>query len=312
MENVDFIGFIKIKFLSNFIQLHEISQIIKNWYYIPLFKIGFVKKIDLILKNGKIYYIKNSTDYDNFWQSKEAAIAVANKFNIKFSKNIINFNNIKFRYKSEVEFKTIIYMIRENYIYKQYSKLKVCDRVVLDIGASIGDTAIFFSKNGAKKIIALELVPITCKALIKNIKINKINNVQVLNYCLSKKTGYIKINNNYNGPGTKLEKVAFGKNIKTVSLNYLVKKYNLNNAILKVDIEGGEYDSILTSDIFTLKSFDEIIIEYHNGYFNLKEKFENCGFHVSLLNIPIQTREGIRGLLFAKNNHHNLKVVNDS
>ena len=311
MENIDFIGFVKIRFLSNFIQLQEISQIIKNWYSIPLFKMGFIKKIDLVLKNGTVYYIKNIADYDNFWQSKEAAIAVANKYGIKFSKNIISFNNIRFRYKSEIEFKTIIYMIRENYIYRQYSKLRVCNKIVLDAGAGIGDTAIFFSKKGAKKVIALEPIVKAYRTSVENIKINKIKNVELLNYGLSNKIGFIKIKDDYSGPGTKLETVTIGTDIKIVSLDYLVKKYNLNNAILKMDIEGGEYNSILASDSFTLKRFDEIIIEYHNGYFNLKEKLQNCGFKVSLLDIPIQTKEGVRGLIFAKNNNNNvLKISN--
>jgi len=40
-----------------------------------------------------------------------------------------------------------------------YAKLNVVNKVVVDIGANIGDTAIFFFLHGAKSVIALEPIP---------------------------------------------------------------------------------------------------------------------------------------------------------
>ena len=42
------------------------------------------------------------------------------------------------------------------FLYEEYQTLPVKDRIVIDIGGSIGDTAIYFALKGAKKVIALE------------------------------------------------------------------------------------------------------------------------------------------------------------
>ena len=145
MENVEFITKLKINLgFSGFKKILEISKIVKNWYMLPLFKSKIIKKVNITLVNGTFYFLGNDLDYKNFWNSNEAALAVAYKFLIKYSENKLFFDHLIFEYKTPEEFKNTIYMIRENFIYKQYSKLNVKGKVVLDIGGGIGDTAIYF------------------------------------------------------------------------------------------------------------------------------------------------------------------------
>jgi len=55
----------------------------------------------------------------------------------------------------------------------------------------------------------------------------------------------------------------------------------LSNAILKLDCEGCEYDTILNCSASILQKFTDIQVEYHKGYKNLEEKFMSVGFEVS-------------------------------
>jgi Methyltransferase FkbM domain len=58
--------------------------------------------------------------------------------------------------------------------------------------------------------------------------------------------------------------------------------------ILKTDCEGCEYEVILSADEQTLQKFDLVMIEYHYGYKNLKQKLERSGFKVSVTRPKIE------------------------
>ncbi len=66
------------------------------------------------------------------------------------------------------------------------------------------------------------------------------------------------------------------------TLETILKENNFEPTLLKLDCEGCEYDTILSSSEETLKNFSHIQIEYHYGYKNLKQKLESCGFDVSI------------------------------
>ncbi len=69
-------------------------------------------------------------------------------------------------------------VVRENFIENQYEWLDAKNKVVVDIGANIGDTAIYFSKiKKARKVIAFEPYPYSYKLAEENIKINKLKNI---------------------------------------------------------------------------------------------------------------------------------------
>ena len=65
-----------------------------------------------------------------------------------------------------------------------------------------------------------------------------------------------------------------------MTLEDILNKYNAPNGktVLKMDCEGAEYEIILFATVDTLLRFNHLLIEYHYGYKNLKEKLEECGF----------------------------------
>ena len=162
--------------------------------------------------------------------------------------------------------------IESIFVKNEYGYLPIKDKVVVDIGASIGDSSIFFISRGARKVIALEPNRESYELAKKNIEAN----------CLSDKIeivwtagGAVDANNNNNNTVSYIPPF--------MTLETIIDKYQIEeSAILKIDCEGCEYPLILSTPNNLLAKFSYLQIEYHYGYKNLKEKLEECGFHVDV------------------------------
>ncbi len=96
------------------------------------------------------------------------------------------------------------------------------------------------------------------------------------------------------------------EDIETISLKSLLDKHSLENVdLLKVDVEGAEYDifSVVTED--DLRRFKHLLIEFHNNRGRASElisKIESAGFEVDLRDDDTRyqvDRENDRGTIFA-------------
>ena len=164
-----------------------------------------------------------------------------------------------------------------------YENLPLQDKIIVDIGACTGDTSLYFALKGAKKVIAVEPFPKNFEILEKNILENNFNNLitPVLAACSSSDKEILIDPNNHNGMRSILHEYPAGFKISTITLEQIITDYDVSNAILKLDCEGCEYETILNSSPSILKKFTDIQIEYHNGYKNLEEKLLSIGFEVS-------------------------------
>ena len=136
------------------------------------------------------------------------------------------------------------------FIKNEYDFLKVKNKTVLDIGANIGDTAIFFASRGANKIIGVEPFHRNFNLAKKNIASNNFQE---------------------------------GEDVPIITIRDIIDKYSIPKcSILKIDCEGCEYDIIENISSEVLAYFDYIQIEYHQGYRNLKEKLESYGYDVRI------------------------------
>jgi len=153
-----------------------------------------------------------------------------------------------------------------------YEHLNVKDRVVIDIGAYIGDSAIYFALKGARKVIAIEPHPGAYAEMLDNIRLNNMENVIVpVNAGLASKPGKVCVENVdvsntfdiYHRPGDCPNAVP------AVTLGELINKFGIdpNDAVLKMDCEGCEYDVIL-NDYEHVRLFRELILEYHPKHVN--------------------------------------------
>lgn len=234
---------------------------------------GNDKEIEVIFRNGGTYKLKLPliSMYASF---------VSNK-NINIDTHKLDINNLKFSYKSI----NIMLPINEGDMLavfgnEEYKFLDVNNEIVIDIGANIGDSPIYFAVNHAKRVIAIEPYSYSYNIASENIKANKFDDrITLLNSGYGK-DGIAYIDPEFkNTTSSNLKSIKNGKEIKILSLKTLLNNYNINNAVLKMDCEGCEYN-ILYEDNNTLRRFKRIQIEYHYGYEKIKNKLEQAGFTV--------------------------------
>ena len=160
----------------------------------------------------------------------------------------------------------------EVFLREEYNFLNVTNCDVVDVGMNIGDSAIYFTLNGARKVIGLEPYPYAFSYAEKNVKLNDIKNIITLNAGYGKDS-IILIDNNKISLNTSslISSNNGGKEILIYSLKTLLNKYEIENAVLKMDCEGCEYN-LLDEDEEVLRRFRMIQVEYHYGYQKLKEK----------------------------------------
>jgi len=168
------------------------------------------------------------------------------------------------------------------FLEEHYKNLPVKDKVVVDIGANIGDSAIYFASRGARKVIGLELHPRIYEVAKKNVQLNDYSDKihLFLAGCSSESDSIIIDSKNESGIRSRLIPSKDGVSVQLMTLEKIMQMGDMEPAVLKIDCEGCEFDTILYSSKFILRKFSNIIIEYHYGYKNLKEKLENCGFQV--------------------------------
>ncbi len=314
----DIIGF------NNIIALPVLKKICKNWYMVALFKIGLINEFRLFLRDGNSIKI-NKSNFISLWSYapviklvlKNAAESTHKIKNVEINNinKIIEFKFgdklLRFRYDSQKQLANTIGMIKDQFIDGQYRWLDIKNKTVLDIGANIGDTAIYFTLKGAKHVYAFEPYPYSYNLALKNIRLNELQyRVTLLNEGCGGRKGKIKIKANYkNLGGTDLKNFKNGTNIGITTLGEIVKRFGIiDNAILKLDCEGCEYGVLLEAQNSDLRRFKQMQIEYHYGYLNLKKKLEGAGFKVNKTfpklykNLNSENEEMLIGMIYAERN----------
>jgi FkbM family methyltransferase len=186
---------------------------------------------------------------------------------IQGNKNIIETSNgIKF-YSSKIAPEVIIEIFVRG-IHNSYSN-DLMDKIVIDVGAAVGDTALYFASKGAN-VYAIEMTKSNYHHMIENLKLNpnlskKITPIhaavgkdEMINYFgnpsedVTATAGASFLINKYGDEAIK-ESVV-GMSIKTIISKFKIPYVDL----LKMDCKGCEY--LLDKD--DLKSVKNIKIEY--------------------------------------------------
>jgi FkbM family methyltransferase len=170
-----------------------------------------------------------------------------------------------------------------------YGNLPVVGKTVIDIGANIADSSIYFAIRGAKKVIGLEPFPKTYEMAKRNIESNNLSDKITLLFAgCAANQGFVTISPfESSGVGSSVKNSSQGFKVPMLTLEDILKQNNLQNGeliqnVLKMDCEGCEYESILSASRDVIRSFSYIQIEYHYGYKDLKNKLEENGFIVSI------------------------------
>ena len=143
---------------------------------------------------------------------------------------------------------------------------------VIDLGAHVGSFTLYSLSRGAGKVIAVE--PFEKNANNMKKTFSKYNNIIVENAAIYKEDGthdfFVGELSGWSSLGIEdhdrylSDKRFVKETVKTVTLKSLLEKYGIEKIdVLKMDVEGSEYDifETITSDM--LKNIDNILLEYH-------------------------------------------------
>lgn len=241
--------------------------------------------INGILKNGKNVNIK-SIDHGALLSLLES------NTNLKYLENedeliIKEFDNKEIHIFGIMRNIDAIFTFDQNPTYKF---LPVKNKIIVDIGASIGDTSIYFALKGASKVIAIEPYPKNFDLAKKNILKNKLDKkITIILGGAGSINKTITVDPNYESSmRSKLKNFEVGIKVPIYSLETITDEYNIENGILKMDCEECEYEAILTASASTLQKFSHIQIEYHKGFNKLKKKLVESGFKINEIKIENQ------------------------
>ena len=237
-----------------------------------LFLGGLKHSLKVKTGNGHFRQFVSKSDFFDWYLAEGAKEAIAlgtegNKASIR--NGMIKFNflgkEVKFHYYSATSLNDTARMIKENFFDEEYKMLDVKGKDVVDVGANVGDSAIYFALKGAKHVYAFEPDIKLFNAALKNVKLNGLeDNITLLNKACG------------NGSFVNIG----GIKVRTIALDSIIKTFIEpdDHAVLKVDCEGCEYGIILNANKKTLEKFDQIVIEAHYGYLNLIKKLKSTGF----------------------------------
>ena len=272
-------GFLLHPKTGNFSRLFTYIKVIRNWPEYILYRVGVIdqrKSIYLILRNGQKIKFKLGEEgqfryytFKNLLEKGGFLIRKINKTECLLTKKDL-------KILTPFENLSVIYA---NFIRGEYKSLDSEQKIVVDLGANIGDTPLYFLKNGAMQVIAFEPNDTAFNFLVKNIKLNHLQDkCTAIRAAVGTKSGYTKIKSGQFSLFSSVKNIKNGLKTKIFTLDEIIKRFNLKDAVLKIDIEGREESIINKSSIKTLRTFGQIIIESNSK--SVKEKLKLAGFKV--------------------------------
>lgn len=143
------------------------------------------------------------------------------------------------------------------------------DATVVDVGANIGAYSLFAAKKATEgKVFSFEPENNNYRQLRKNIELNKIFNISTfrLGICDRECDTKLFLSDNNEGAHTlyKYDSCKIQK-IKCIKLTDIFQQCKIKRAdILKIDIEGAEYDILMSTSKKVFNKIDRIVLEFHD------------------------------------------------
>ncbi len=151
----------------------------------------------------------------------------------------IELNNKKFKIRDDIDLLTILADEKIDEFFKEKGN------IFLDIGAHIGKYSILYN-DYFRKIYSFEPEPNNFLQLEENIKLNNLENkIVALNLAVADKNNFLDLFiSPYSVTHSLIKKETDKKiRVKCISLDYFIKKNNINTAdisLIKIDVEGAE------------------------------------------------------------------------
>lgn len=265
----------------------------------------------------KKYHIREN--FDMLFQSKYYIQDLENKFkNISIVNHkegfLVGFLDLSIYVESEEEF----HILNEIFVRNDYDFISGSQSIVIDIGANIGITSLFFSQfDYVDKIYAFEPVKVTFEqaaynfslndkiqkiAKIKNIGLGKNSRKEVFLFDTSCKgnTGLRgELSPSYEN-NSNAKKIEVQIESATAELAVILAENSDKKVIVKMDCEGGEYE--ILEDLYQsgmIENIDVLLLEWHDrGSKVIENMLIHSGFDYFSRNY-----DSLTGMIYAfKNN----------
>lgn len=174
-----------------------------------------------------------------------------------------------------------------NEVFKQHVYETPPTGIVLDLGANIGAYALYAAQT-ATVVYAYEPESSNFSQLTKNIELNACTNIVPIQKAVGGRESAVSLFKASVNKGASSTAQAISHNAETVhmtTLDALCKKHALENIdMLKVDIEGGEYELFAHASRDTLGRIQHIMMEMHHVPGHTPQEIiytlTNAGFNV--------------------------------
>lgn len=147
--------------------------------------------------------------------------------------------------------------------------------VVYDVGANVGLYSLFFSRFGPNvNIAAFEAVPETVESLKRNLEINSINSVQIVDKAVADHDGHVSFFVGHHHKSSLVKDWASdaGKShvneikVPSISVDLFASDGTLGTPdFIKIDVEGGGDKVLQGASVVIAKGRPIILIESHNA-----------------------------------------------
>jgi hypothetical protein len=232
--------------------------------------IGLIRYTTVRFKNGKRISVSKDS-YQEFRDELFRQYLTDNGFVFieKDGKKMVTTNN---NIRLNI-FHDYINVIDEVFVRKVYGEKEFKDKVVIDIGASIGDTPLYFISKGAKRIYGFEMDDLRYGIAIENIRLNNMEDLIILS------------------------------NVSATSeiITSTILTNNLTNLFIKLDCEGCEYEIINNLPDNLFDRIDNLVIEYHGESNPIIDRLRNLGFDATKKKNFLAPE----GMIFAKRLNNN-------
>jgi FkbM family methyltransferase len=155
------------------------------------------------------------------------------------------------------------------YLRRVY-RVEASDQIILDIGANVGLFSLYAARQApAARIFAIEPFPRTFQRLLETVTDHRLTDRIICFDCAITSSGGLRLMANGPAPSQQRALAAVGRQIpgiqvQTKTLHELLQEQSLNRVdLLKMDIEGSEYEVILSTSLDVLRTIRRIAIEYH-------------------------------------------------
>lgn len=162
--------------------------------------------------------------------------------------------------------------------------------LVFDIGANVGNFAMYAVKTGASRVVAFEPVQKNYELMLKNIQNNNMPQVEAHMLAVDGDSGVVTMHMSEVDTAHSITHEAFDQqgdiSVEAVTIEQFCQKHSISKIdFLKVDCEGAEYQIFEKISDQMLGLINKVAIEHHERFVHrdhkeISDRLKNAGFTV--------------------------------